>query len=142
MRKPKASHVGGRHTSSRVSAEINMVPFTDVVLVLLVIFIVTTPLLIQGQIKVKLPRAASATETQSPPPTVTITAEGRVYLKDQEVLVDQLPTLLRQELAKTADKSVIISADRAATHGKVVQVLDAAKQAGAERLGIATDQSK
>jgi biopolymer transport protein ExbD len=128
--------------SARTSSEINMVPFTDVVLVLLVIFMVTTPLLIQGQIKVKLPRAASATETQAPPPTVTITAEGRVYLKDKEVLVEQLPTLLKQELAKTSDKSVIISADRAATHGKVVQVLDAAKQAGAERLGIATDQSK
>jgi biopolymer transport protein TolR len=142
MRKPKGGLAGGRHTSARTASEINMVPFTDVVLVLLVIFMITTPLLIQGQIKVKLPRAASAPETQAPPPTVIITAEGRVYIKDQEVLVEQLPTLLRQQLALTSDKTVIISADRAATHGKVVQVLDAAKQAGAEKLGIATDQSK
>jgi biopolymer transport protein ExbD len=119
-----------------------MVPFTDVVLVLLVIFMVTTPLLIQGQIKIKLPRAASAAEIRTPPPTVTVTAEGRVYLKDQEVLMEQLPTLLKQELAHASEKTVIISADRSATHGRVVQVLDAAKQAGAEKLAIATDQSK
>jgi biopolymer transport protein ExbD len=128
--------------SRRVYAEINMVPFIDVVLVLLVIFMVTTPLLIQGQIRVKLPKATSPSMENMGPATVTISADGTVYFRDQPVLMEQLVGLLKPVLAVQTDKVVIINADRSTTHGRVVGVLDAARQAGADRLAIATDQVK
>jgi biopolymer transport protein TolR len=131
-----------RKVKRSISADINMVPFTDVVLVLLVIFMVTTPLIIQGQVKVNLPKSSTKGAEAMPPATITVTSEGRIYLRDQEIMLDQLTALLKTEMGRQNEKAVIISADRAASHGRVVQVLDAAKAAGAERLGIATDQTK
>jgi biopolymer transport protein TolR len=123
----------------RLKAEINIVPFTDVLLVLLVIFMVTTPLIVQGQIHVKLPTASNS--VQAPPQrpvTLTLTATGKLYLNDAEVSFDDLPGFLAQALKDRDDKTVVINADTNSTHGKVVELLDAAKQAGATRLAIAT----
>ena len=124
----------------RVFSEINMVPFTDVVLVLLIIFMVTTPLILQGQIKVKLPDADSQSEIQAGPLTVTVTRQGKVYVEDTEISLAKLGPLLKKEMKQRRDKTVIINGDRASRHGVVVKVLDLAGQAGAERLAIATEQ--
>jgi biopolymer transport protein ExbD len=70
---------------------------------------------------------------------VTLTAQGRIFLSDQEVSLQDLPALLSPALKERADKQVIINADRSVTHGRVVAVMDLAKQAGAERLSIATE---
>ncbi len=134
MRKPRIS--------SRLDVGINMIPFTDVVLVLLVVFMVTTPLLIQGQIKIKLPKAKSQSQEQGQATSVTVTSDGRIFLRDQEVPLGQLSYLLKQALDQQQDKMVIIDADKDALHGRVVEVLDAAKEAGADRLAIATAQPK
>lgn len=128
--------------SSRLDVGINMIPFTDVVLVLLVVFMVTTPLLIQGQIKVRLPKAKSQSQEQGQATTVTVAADGRIYLRDSEVPLDQLSGLLKAAFGQTEDKMVIVNADKDALHGRVVAVLDAAKEAGADRLAIATAQPK
>ena|SRR5580700_7699583 len=121
-------------------AEINIVPFTDVLLVLLVIFMVTTPLIIQGQIHVKLPRAQSgAPLTPEKPVTLTLTALGKLYLNDAELSFQDLPGFLATALKNREDKTVIINADTNSTHGKVVELLDAAKAAGATKLAIATE---
>lgn len=132
MRKP------GR--SRKLVSDINIVPFTDVLLVLLVIFMVTTPLIVQGQIQVKLPKAAAgAPQAPARPLVVTLTAQGRLFLADQEVSLQDLPSLLAPALKQRLDKQVVINADRSVTHGRVVAVMDLAKQAGAEKLAIATD---
>jgi biopolymer transport protein TolR len=124
----------------KLKAEINIVPFTDVLLVLLVIFMVTTPLIIQGQIHVKLPRAQSgAPLTPEKPVTLTLTALGKLYLDDAEMSFQDLPSFLTEALKKREDKTVIINADANSTHGKVVALLDAAKLAGATKLAIATE---
>lgn len=128
--------------SRRLNAEINIVPFTDVLLVLLVIFMVTTPLIVQGQIKVKLPRArAAAKESALRPLVVTLSEQGRLFLGDQEVALQDLPQFLVPALKARTDKQVVISADRGVTHGRVVAVMDLAKQAGAEKLAIATENN-
>jgi biopolymer transport protein ExbD len=124
----------------KVFAEINMVPFTDVVLVLLIVFMVTTPLILQGQIKVKLPTSDSQSELTQGPLTVTVTQAGQIYLEDTKVSLEKLGGLLKNELKKRRDKTVIINGDTSARHGKVVAVLDLAKAAGADRLAIATQQ--
>ncbi len=123
----------------RPKAEINIVPFTDVLLVLLVIFMVTTPLIIQGQIQVKLPKASSGAKAESKPVTLTLTAAGKLYLNDAEVSFQDLQPLLNESLKNRDDKTVVINADAASAHGKVVELLDAAKNAGATRLAIATE---
>jgi biopolymer transport protein ExbD len=123
----------------KIVSDINIVPFTDVLLVLLVIFMVTTPLIVQGQIQVKLPKATAAAAPQLRPLVVTLTAQGRVFLSDQEVSLAQVQTLLAQALRERGDKQVIIQADRAVTHGRVVAIMDLARRAGADKLAIATE---
>ncbi len=123
----------------KLVSDINIVPFTDVLLVLLVIFMVTTPLIVQGQIQVKLPKASAQSSASVRPLIVTLTAQGRLFLADQEVSLQDLPTLLGPRLKERSDKMVIINADRSVTHGRVVTVMDLAKQAGADRLAIATE---
>jgi biopolymer transport protein TolR len=123
----------------KLVSDINIVPFTDVLLVLLVIFMVTTPLIVQGQIQVKLPKASATSEARLQPLVLTLTAQGRVFLSDQEVNLQDLPALLTPALRARSDKQVIIQADRSVTHGRVVAVMDLARRSGAERLAIATE---
>ena len=123
----------------KLVSDINIVPFTDVLLVLLVIFMVTTPLIVQGQIQVKLPKASAQSSASVRPVVLTLTAQGRLFLADQEVSFQDLLTLLTPLMRDRADKQVIINADRSVTHGRVVELMDLAKQAGAERLAIATE---
>lgn len=125
--------------SRKLVTDINIVPFTDVLLVLLVIFMVTTPLIVQGQIQVKLPKATAAAKPQLKPLMVTLTAQGRVFLSDQEVSLDQVQSLLALALKGRDEKQVIIQADRAVTHGRVVAIMDLARKAGADKLAIATE---
>lgn len=123
----------------RLVSDINIVPFTDVLLVLLVIFMVTTPLIVQGRIQVKLPKATAVAQPERPPLTLTLTAEGRLFLADQQVSEADLGSLLRQALDQRPDKLLVIRADRAATHGRVVTLMDLARRSGAERLAVATE---
>jgi biopolymer transport protein ExbD len=131
MRKPERRR--------KLVSDINIVPFTDVLLVLLVIFMVTTPLIVQGHIQVKLPRSSATADTQVQPLTVTLTVEGRLFLGDQQVSQQDLSALLVAALKQRTDKLVVIRADRAVTHGRVVELMDLSRRAGAERLAIATE---
>jgi biopolymer transport protein ExbD len=115
------------------------VPFTDVLLVLLIIFMVTTPLIIQGQIQVKLPKATSQAPLELKPVVLTLTSLGKLYLNDGEISFQDLPQLLAGALKSREDKTVVINADKSSAHGKVVALLDAAKAAGATKLAIATE---
>lgn len=122
-----------------VKSEINIVPFTDVLLVLLVIFMVTTPLIIQGQVQVKLPKAQSQAPLETKPVVLTLTAQGKLFLNDAEISMGDLPKFLSEALKNRSDKTVAINADRSASHGRVVALLDAARVAGASKLAIATE---
>jgi len=123
----------------KLVSDINIVPFTDVLLVLLVIFMVTTPLIVQGHIQVKLPHSSATADAQAAPLTLTLTSEGRLFLGDQQVSQADLPALLGAALKQRTDKLVVIRADRSCTHGRVVELMDLARQSGAERLAIATE---
>jgi biopolymer transport protein TolR len=131
MRKPERRR--------KLVTDINIVPFTDVLLVLLVIFMVTTPLIVQGRIQVKLPKSSAQADAQLQPVTLTLTAAGAQFLGDQQVSVQDLPALLGAALRDRADKTVVIRADRSVTHGKVVELMDLARRSGAEKLAIATE---
>lgn len=123
----------------RLMTEINVTPFTDVMLVLLVIFMVTTPLIMAESFKVSLPKAAASTHDKGSGPVLLVSASGLVSLNGKDVPMERLRDELTQEFARTGDKTVIVKADGSAMHRVVVKVLDIAKLAGAERLSIATE---
>lgn len=123
-----------------VMAEINMVPFIDIVLVVLIIFMVMSPMLVRMQMKVNLPKAASSEAAPESKDTLEIgvEADGTVHLGDVVVAVGQLEAELRRVLVAPDVQPVYVLADKATPFEHVVAVMDAAKQAGAVKLGVGT----
>ena len=128
----------------RPMAEINVVPYIDVMLVLLIIFMVTAPMLMQG-VKVELPEAsADPVENQdSEPVIVSVNASGELFLNlGQEDQVLSLPTIRDRVAAvirRSPDKPVLVWGDRAVPYGEVVTVMVALQEAGAPRVGLVTE---
>lgn len=120
-------------------AEINITPLTDVMLVLLVIFMVTSPLLMMESMKLKLPKAETSGAEKGLAIVIAITSEGRYYLNDEPINKSDLEARLISELKSSGDNAVILKADRSVRHGLVVEVLDIARKAGADKLSIATE---
>lgn len=122
----------------RFLAEINVIPLVDVVLVLLVIFMVTAPMLYRGM-DIKLPVSASNTIKPEIRAVLTIEKDQRLYLDKDQVSVAQLERKLHMLKQEHADVSLYLRADRDVPYGVVVQVMDGVKKAGIEKLGMVTD---
>jgi biopolymer transport protein TolR len=129
----------------RLMGEINVVPYIDVMLVLLIIFMITAPLLTQG-VKVDLPSAgAEPLEAQRLQPLVlSVDREGRLYLNmggDPRAALDDATVASRATAAlhKNPDTPVLVKADRAVAYGRVVQAMVILQQAGAHKLGFLTE---
>lgn len=117
-------------------SNINVTPFVDVMLVLLVIFMVTAPIIQQG-VEVNLPQAkAVPVEGQEDPLIVTISGDGRVYLNDNEVTPTELRAKLEAIRRLDAGKAVYLRADRDVRYGSVIAAIGEIKDAGIERLGM------
>jgi biopolymer transport protein ExbD len=128
-----------KSTEGRIISEINITPLTDVMLVLLVIFMVTTPLIMNESFKIKLPAAATGTTEASLGITVLVNKSGQIELNGTRVELDRLKPALSAKLKESSDKTVLLKADGETLHEVVVQVLDIAKEAGASKLSIATE---
>lgn len=126
-------------SKSKLVSEINMVPFTDLVLVLLVIFMVTTPFLFQGHFQVQLPKVAAPTPKLPEVITVTITVGDKIYLNDKPIDPEDLGGALKALVAQKPDDLVMINADKNVSHGTVTGVLSEAYQAGITKVGIAVE---
>ncbi len=123
-----------RTASQHVISDINVTPLVDVMLVLLIIFMVTAPLLDRG-IQVDLPRAATSQQVAaSQGLTITLTKEHVVYLNDQIVTLKEL----RQRLATRRGQSVVIQADRNAYVSKLVELWDLCRSQGLPQVHIVT----
>lgn len=120
-----------------IVAEINVTPLTDIFLVLLIIFMVTSTALMQQGTIVQLPRAASGQST-SPGVVVTATADGRVEVDGSTVSWAELESALRTALRRQGMSSVVLQGDRSMVLERAVQILTTARQAGAQRVSIAT----
>ncbi len=124
--------------SQMPTAEINMTPLVDVMLVLLIIFIITAPLMTHS-VKVDLPRAAS-TPTPEKPMTlqVAITADGAVFVGSERVEPSSLEGRFREAVAGDANVEMHLKADRATRYEAVAETMSAARRAGLSRIGFVT----
>jgi biopolymer transport protein TolR len=121
---------------SDVIAEINITPLTDIFLVLLIIFMITSSAIIESGGKVNLP-AAAKTETAPRGISVTLTPEQEIYVNQKKVTKDELEPVLGAALAAGPDKIVILRGDRAVLLGDAVWVLSVIKKAGASEIAVA-----
>ncbi|OGW60214.1 MAG: protein TolR [Nitrospirae bacterium RBG_16_64_22] len=120
-------------------AEINVTPLVDVVLVLLIIFMVTAPMMQQG-LDVNLPKAsAKALPAEEEKMVVTITKKQEIYLNKTKFAVGDLRSKLRAIYADRTRKEIFLKADRDVSYGFVVQVMAEIKKAGIEKLGMVTE---
>ncbi|MFL5318801.1 MAG: ExbD/TolR family protein [Myxococcaceae bacterium] len=138
-------------TGDGVFAEINITPLTDIFLVLLIIFMVTSSVIVNaGQsggakagLKVNLPKGGAAdVVTQSSDLSVAILSDGRLVLAGNVVTEDELKAALAKAQAQNANTLVVVQADEGVPHGKVVQVMEMAKSAGLGQLAIGVRENK
>jgi len=123
-------------------AGINITPFTDVVLVLLVIFMIATPLLIRSEIKVNLPRTATADAAGQRSLIITIDPAGALYVDGARTALADLKKTLTAALGQRTDSPVIIMGDRDVRYDLVVQVLEIARSCGVTKLSLAVQVKK
>jgi len=127
-------------TRSRIFAEINVTPLTDVFLVLLVIFMITTSVMMESAADVDLPSAAETTD-ETKGIVVTMTSASEIFV-DQRRVGDsdaEIASALRDALQRSADKVVILAGDRSVVLGEVVRVLSLSKEAGATGFALAAE---
>ena len=134
-----------RDEGSKVNSDINVTPMVDVMLVLLIIFMVVTPMLQKGA-------SVDLAQTNNPVPMqdadkedavlVAITRDGKVFLGSEQVVLDQITSRVKSALEKKNDKKVFVKSDARAKYGYVVDVVDNVRSAGVDQLGLLTEQRK
>ncbi|WP_447977590.1 ExbD/TolR family protein [Candidatus Nitrospira bockiana] len=122
----------------RFLAEINVIPLVDIVLVLLIIFMVTAPMLYRGM-DINLPTSSSNTIKPEERVVLTVERDQKVYVDKDPVPLAYLEERLKSIRERNADVSVYLRADRDVPYGTVVQVMDGVKRSGIEKLGMVTD---
>lgn len=128
-----------RSLGAQPMSDINMTPLIDVMLVLVVIFIITAPLL-ASSIKLDLPTTDAATAGDAPSSvTVVMDAAGQIYLQDQALPVDDLVRQLTLSAQSNPQTEVLLRADKAVPYGRIVEVMGAAHKAGLNRIGFVAD---
>ena len=135
---------GGRRGRGRIRpmAEINVTPFVDVMLVLLIVFMVTAPLLTVG-VPVDLPKTrAQALSQDREPLSVTIGKNGRIYLQNTPVEEDDLVPRLTAIAANGYDQRIFVRGDKSVDYGKVMDVMARISAAGFTHIGLVTDVAK
>ena len=130
---------GRRRRGRRMMSEINVTPFVDVMLVLLVVFMITAPLLTVG-VPVDLPEsAAPELPGQDEPLEVTIDASGAVYLQETRITIEELGPRLRAITENNEDARIFVRGDRAVGYGEVMAVMSAISEAGFSRIALITE---
>jgi biopolymer transport protein TolR len=131
-----------RRGRRRVMAEINVTPFVDVMLVLLIVFMVTAPLLTVG-VPVDLPKTrAQALGQDREPLSVTIRSNGRIYLQNTPVPEDDLVPRLTAIAANGYDQRIFVRGDKSVDYGRVMEVMGLLSAAGFTHIGLVTDVPK
>jgi biopolymer transport protein TolR len=132
----------GRRRRGRAMSEINVTPFVDVMLVLLIVFMVTAPLLTVG-VPVDLPKTrAPALGQDKEPLSVTIAKDGKIYLQKEVVAQDVLVAKLQAISQNGYDQRIFVRGDKSVDYGRVMNVMGLLSQAGFTHIGLVTDVAK
>lgn len=141
-RSASSGYAGLRRKRGRKSiGEINVTPLVDVVLVLLLVFMVTAPMMSQG-IDINLPTGNQVDNQPEDRLTVSINAQGRAFLGQQPVALPLLEDQIRAIMAGRPTQVVYLRADESVRYGKVIEVVDLLKRCGVERIGFAYEKPK
>ncbi len=134
-----------RNEGAKVNSDINVTPMVDVMLVLLIIFMVVTPMLQHGvtvdMAKVNNPEAMPDADKEDAL-LVAVMRDGKIFFGTDPIKVEDLTQKIKDRLANKTDKRVFIKADARAKFGSVVEVVDNVRSAGVDQLGLLTDQKK
>jgi biopolymer transport protein ExbD len=131
----------GDEGGESLMADINITPLTDIFLVLLIIFMITTSAMVESAAKVNLPKATQTTQ-EARGLTVMVTADNKIFVNQMQVDISQLESTLRDLLADDAKKLVILHGDQTVILGNVVRIMDIAKRAGATAISIAAQKTE
>jgi len=130
-------------TSLGAVADINVTPMVDVMLVLLIIFMVVTPMLQHG-VSVNMAKASNPRDMQAADKEdavlLAITQDGKIYLGSDPIAPDQISTVVKDRIAQKLDKTVYVKSDQRTKYGVVVSVVDNVRAAGVDSLGLLTER--
>ena len=133
---------GRRRGKARPMSEINVTPFVDVMLVLLIVFMVAAPLLTVG-VPIDLPESqAKSLNTESKPITISVTSDGDIYVGEDQVEASQLLETLAEVAVNGTDERIYVRGDRVADYGSVMQVMGQLSGAGYTKIGLITEQEQ
>jgi biopolymer transport protein ExbD/biopolymer transport protein TolR len=135
--------ISKRDEGSKVNSNINVTPMVDVMLVLLIIFMVITPML-NNKVNVDLPTATQAVvmdeASKEDAVTVAVTRDGKIFLGGDQVTPDDMGAKIAQKLENKTTKEVFMRADNRANYGKVMDAIDGIRTAGVSQLGLLTEK--
>jgi biopolymer transport protein TolR len=131
-----------RNNDKDFMSDINVTPFVDVMLVLLIIFMVTAPMMMQG-VDVNLPKTTSAAiKSKEDPLILTVNKKKEIYLENHRIKLQGLETKIRKIFENRRDKEILLRADRDVPYGFVIKVISRVKGAGIDKLGMVTEPLK
>jgi len=133
--------IGGDESSDSLMSEINITPLTDIFLVLLIIFMITTSAMVDSAAKVNLPKSSQTVE-ETRGLTVTVTPDNAIFVNHVAVPGEQLEATLRDLLTDDPKKLVILQGDQSVLLGQVVHIMDVAKRAGAVAISVAAEKAR
>ena len=130
------AQVGG---TKKLMSDINVTPFVDVMLVLLIIFMVTAPMMMQG-VEVNLPKTtAKRIKTQEDPLILTVNNKKQVFLENHRIELNDLEEKIRKIFENRREKGILLRADKDVPYGFVIKVISRVKRAGIDKLGMVTE---
>jgi len=133
---------GRRYYNARPVSDINVTPFVDVMLVLLVVFMVTAPLMTVA-VPVDLPKTQAKSMSQDKDPLViSIDAEGKVYLQEKQMKLDDLVPKLKAVTGANADARIFVRGDKGVTYGRIMEVMGTVSAAGFNKVALVADLPK
>jgi biopolymer transport protein ExbD/biopolymer transport protein TolR len=137
--------ISQRNEGKKVNSNINVTPMVDVMLVLLIIFMVITPM-VQNKVAIDLPKTLTPEvmpdADKEDSIVIAVTRDGHTYLGAEQIALDDIGTKVTDKLANKTSKEVYLRADARAPYGKVMDAIDAIRTAGVEQLGLLTDKKQ
>ena len=133
-----AAQLGG--SEDEPIASINIVPLVDIILVVLIIFMVTAPMVLKPSIDINLPKSASGDESPSTPVNIAISASGTLSLNGQQTTLEQISAFAAKMVAEKPDTAAILQPDRTVTMEQLTALIDAVKGAGIKKVAFSVDR--